>query len=281
MKTSATAQLLPSLNEARDRIIECHSAWLQSKDHVLAVGKVGIAAAIEAGGLLLGVKASLKHGRFLPWIKSNLPLDARTCQRWMRLYEKREELKYDSLSYLTDAYAQTEGGNGKDVIATKFTGDPENYTPSEYIEAVRSVMGGIDLDPASNGFAQKTVKAKTFYTEKEDGLEQEWTGRVFLNPPYNSGVIDRFVEKLVSTFESHNGIKSAILLTNDNTDTAWFHRAANRASAICLLRGRINFYKEDGPPTSPTNGQTFFYFGNETAKFRKVFGAFGLIVRVI
>ncbi|MCZ6745377.1 MAG: hypothetical protein O7D31_11990 [Alphaproteobacteria bacterium] len=53
----------------------------------------------------------------------------------------------------------------KNRTATKWTGDPESYTPTKYIEAAREVMGGIDLDPASNMHAQKTVKATEWYDE--------------------------------------------------------------------------------------------------------------------
>jgi len=62
------------------------------------------------------------------------------------------------------------------------TGNPEWYTPAEYIELAREVMGKIDLDPASNPFAQETVKAEQFYTEDDDGLSQPWWGQVWLNP---------------------------------------------------------------------------------------------------
>jgi hypothetical protein len=32
---------------------------------------------------------------------------------------------------------------------------------------------------------------------KLDGLAQSWQGRIFFNPPYSRGEIDKFVEKLL------------------------------------------------------------------------------------
>lgn len=57
-------------------------------------------------------------------------------------------------------------------------------TPPEISEAVRLLMGEIDLDPAtSHTFNDFSVKAVKIYTEDDNGLEYDWHGRVYLNPP--------------------------------------------------------------------------------------------------
>jgi hypothetical protein len=100
------------------------------------------------------------------------------------------------------------------------SGSDEWYTPARYVEAARQVLGGIDLDPASNKFAQKVVKAARFFTA-EDGLKQQWQGRVWLNPPYSRDLMEPFVNKLCAS----RGVTAAILLTHNGTDSAWFETA--------------------------------------------------------
>ncbi|MES2341664.1 MAG: DNA N-6-adenine-methyltransferase [Pseudomonadota bacterium] len=74
---------------------------------------------------------------------------------------------------------------------------PEWYSPADYVEAARSVMGGIDLDPASHEEANRTVKAARFYTAEEDGLRRDWRGRIYLNPPGGEGLVPAFWRKLM------------------------------------------------------------------------------------
>jgi hypothetical protein len=137
-------------------------------------------------------------------------------------------------------------------------------------------MGGIDLDPASNDLAQEVVRASTYHTAETDGLAQEWTGRVWLNPPYAAGEIDRFISKLVEEHTAGN-VTQAVLLVHSRTDPAWFHEAARAAAAICFTRGRVPFQRPDGSGDAPPIGSAFFYFGDARERFVAIFGARGLV----
>jgi hypothetical protein len=64
-----------------------------------------------------------------------------------------------------------------------YTGNDEWYTPAEYIERVRRVLGRIDLDPASNPQPQQIVRATQHFCKDDDALTQVWRGRIWLNPP--------------------------------------------------------------------------------------------------
>jgi ParB family chromosome partitioning protein len=157
------------------------------------------------------------------------------------------------------------------------TGENEWYTPEQYVEAARAMMGGIDLDPASSELAQKTVRAGEFFTIDDDGLTREWRGRVWLNPPYAQPAIHHFMQKTVDEYASGR-VTECIALTHNYTDTQWFHIAAKEAAAICFTRGRIGFVNPEGKKAAPTQGQAFFYFGNRCAEFAEAFGGFGFVM---
>lgn len=128
------------------------------------------------------------------------------------------------------------------------SGNNEWYTPADYIEAARDVMGGIDLDPASSDIANEVVKANMYFTAETNGLDKPWHGNVWMNPPYASDLIGLFVDKLV--FELPN-IKQAIVLVNNATETEWFGKLIAKASAVCFPRSRVKFYMPDGKTGAP------------------------------
>lgn len=170
-------------------------------------------------------------------------------------------------------------GSDGDIKAAQNKGVIEWYTPAEYIEAARSAMGSIDLDPASSKKANEIVKADVFYTKRSNGLEKDWQGNVFLNPPFKADLIAAFVAKLCQHHETGD-VPQAILLTNNNTDTRWWHQATVCSSCVCFTQGRVAFYNPAGETASSTNGQTFFYFGKEPGGFYQHFTTIGTIMEV-
>lgn len=64
----------------------------------------------------------------------------------------------------------------------------EWYTPKEIIDA----LGKFDLDPCApvNPLWQTATQ---MYNKNDNGLLQEWVGRVWLNPPYSRPLIEQFI----------------------------------------------------------------------------------------
>lgn len=149
------------------------------------------------------------------------------------------------------------------------------YTPSEYIEAVRKVMGSIDLDPASNNEAQEVVKANKYFTKEDDGLAQDWSGNVFLNPPYSNPLMGQFIDKLMAAYDQ-DAVYQAILVTNNATDTRWCQALLQRV-AVCFTAGRVKFWRPGVDAQATRQGQIFFYFGEDPEVFDSVFSKFGTV----
>lgn len=60
--------------------------------------------AIRIGELLALQKAKVEHGDWLPWIEKHLTFDRATAANYMRVWDRREELKCKSVLHLTEAY---------------------------------------------------------------------------------------------------------------------------------------------------------------------------------
>jgi ParB family chromosome partitioning protein len=163
----------------------------------------------------------------------------------------------------------------------------EWYTPAVYIEAVREVLGKIDLDPASCAVANEWIQAKTFYTEKDDGLSKPWGGNVFLNPPYGKTGA-RSNQDIWSTrliyYHTMEYIPSAVLLTKSVPGYKWWNKLFSfHYFPVCFCDERIRFLKLDKHGNIVVEGQAkagtnFWYLGSDLEKFEKVFSQFGRIV---
>lgn len=158
------------------------------------------------------------------------------------------------------------------------SGNNEWYTPEHIIYCAREVMGSIDLDPATSLIANQTVKASKIFTEDDSGLDKEWLGNVWMNPPYAQPLINEFSEKLCSEVLKSN-ITKAIVLVNNATETKWFQSMLDISSAVCFPLGRIKFVDPDGNPSgAPLQGQAILYFGENVHVFSEWFSDLGKVV---
>jgi ParB-like chromosome segregation protein Spo0J len=153
----------------------------------------------------------------------------------------------------------------------------EWYTPAEYVDAAREVMGKIDLDPGSCEEANKTVKAAKIYTEETDGLAEgnKWKGRLWLNP--HGRLAGQFVSRLMREVEAENVKEFCILLNSYSSDTQWWQPLWD--FTLSFPSKRINFTAgEFETENGSTHGSVIVYYGPNRARFIEVFSKFGVIM---
>jgi len=149
----------------------------------------------------------------------------------------------------------------------------EHNTPSFLIEAAREVMGEIDLDPMSNMLANETIKATKYYTKEDEGLEQEWEGNIWLNPPFS--LANKAVDKLINSYEKGE-ITSAVLLLKSAIETKRYQKLY--PYPFCELNKRVNFISPDNYQVNSAPFATvLFYFGHDFYKWNKVMSRYGRV----
>jgi len=147
----------------------------------------------------------------------------------------------------------------------------EHNTPSFLIKAAREVMGGIDLDPMTNKVANTIVQASNFYIKENNGLDKEWEGKVWLNPPFS--LANKAVEKLIDSYENGK-VTHAVLLVKSAVDTIRYQKLY--PYPFCELNGRVKFESVDNKSPAPF-ATVLFYFGNEFYKWNEIMSQYGRV----
>lgn len=109
----------------------------------------------------------------------------------------------------------------------------EWLTPPEIVRA----LGQFDLDPCSP-INRPWPTAQRHLTIQDDGLSQDWTGRVWCNPPYSDA--EGWLERCA------NHCNAVVLIFARTETQQWFDHIWPRAHGILFLRGRLTFYNVDG-----------------------------------
>ena len=127
---------------------------------------------------------------------------------------------------------------------TKKTEDTTNtwLTPPEFL----SKLGLFDLDPCA-AINRPWDCAKTNYTIIDNGLEQNWFGRVWCNPPYGSEA-GAFLKK----FSEYKGPGLCLIFVRSDTKV-WHEYILSTAKYIFFIKGRLKFCKIDGSQCAAAN----------------------------
>lgn len=152
----------------------------------------------------------------------------------------------------------------------------EWYTPADIIERARSVLGGIDFDPASSHIAQQWIQARTYNTADAPNVHP-WAGRVWLNPPFDD--TPAWVDRLDSEYIDGK-VSKAVLLVNSAPGYIWWEDLWRRRP-VCMLRERVCFWTQEGKPGpggAAKKGTTIAYYGEDIGLFTEVFADLGRII---
>lgn len=108
-------------------------------------------------------------------------------------------------------------------------------TPIDFFNELNKEFN-FTLDPCCN---IDTAKCKKFYTEKEDGLKQDWGGEiVFCNPPFKDKS-KLWIKKSYEESLKPNTI--VVMLIPARTDTKAFHEYIYNKAEIRFIKGRLRF----------------------------------------
>ena len=132
----------------------------------------------------------------------------------------------------------------------------EWLTPPEIIKA----LGEFTLDPCAP-IVRPWEMAEKHFTIHDNGLDKEWHGRVWCNPPYGLEA-SKWLEKLT---EHGNGI--ALIFARTETKM-FFEWVWNKATAVKFIEGRLYFHHVDGTKAKANAGapSVLIAYGNENAE---------------
>lgn len=146
---------------------------------------------------------------------------------------------FDLANTATSARAMGSHQSAKPVTTTWMT-------PPEVIHALGGAES-FDLDPCTIA-DRPWPTARRHISLPEDGLTTAWEGRVWLNPPYTTGEIGRWLRKLAD-----HDVGTALIFARTETD-AFHAQVWGRAAGLLFLHGRLHFHFPDGRRAPANSG---------------------------
>lgn len=141
------------------------------------------------------------------------------------LYIAPPDLPFNGALFAFDPLPKVYHQSGKDDWAT----------PDLLYSQIVTIFGEFDLDPCAD---ITNTKCPMWFTESQNGLDQKWFGKVFVNPPY-SKVKDWVYKACDSIHYGH--CDQVVMLVASRTDTKWWAHMWGYAKRLLFLQGRVTF----------------------------------------
>lgn len=110
-------------------------------------------------------------------------------------------------------------------------------------------LGVFDLDPCAAPPPRPWETAREHIALPEDGLAADWSGRVWMNPPYGTRpVISPWMRKI-----ARHGVGTALIFARTETEV-FFETVWNAATALLFIEGRLHFHRPDGSQAEENGG---------------------------
>lgn len=146
------------------------------------------------------------------------------------------------------------------INSIRYKNSNEHYTP----EWVTRPLGPFDLDPCAGPVS--SIAKVNYRLPDQNGLELEWRGFVWCNPPFNQKM------QWFGCMKAHG---NGLLLLTDATSSPWFSSIAGHCGWVFFFGRKINF----GTGSNPM-GSVLFPFGDEALRRLRISGLPGLLLKV-
>jgi phage N-6-adenine-methyltransferase len=112
---------------------------------------------------------------------------------------------------------------------------PEWSTPQLFFDQLNQEFG-FELDVCAT---HENAKCRRYFTKEQNGLEQDWYGVCWMNPPYGRE-IGKWIKKVKESAYCNGA--TVVCLLPARTDTRWFHDYIYKNEVeIRFHKGRLKF----------------------------------------
>jgi hypothetical protein len=147
--------------------------------------------------------------------------------------------------------------------------------PTYIMDAVREVMGGIDLDAASHPAANFKHRIPEYFDLHRDAFKNDWFGKVWLNPP--NGDYGPWFDRIEKYLKSGDIEQICVFVPVWAVNTKQAKTLMQNVTASVIFTEPPKMW---GHPSQKKTGGNYarmiFYIGPHLERFIKVFSKYGV-----